>query len=485
MRILYLDVDTTRADHLGCYGYHRNTTPNLDRIAAEGVRFENCYVSDAPCLPSRASMFTGQFGIHTGVVNHGGLQADLRPMGRERGFQTRWQRPEFIELLRGRGIYPVSFSPFAERHSAWWFYAGWHEMVNTGYCGSERADQIVPLALDWIDRNAERPDWMLHINIWDPHTVYRTPQEFGDPFADEPLAGWYTEELRQQQWNSFGPGTPQEPGGSYGAPTPPGHPRQPSQIASMDDYRTWVNGYDTGIRYADEWCGRVLNALADKGVLDDTIVIMTSDHGENMGELGVIGDHATADHITSRVPMIVRYPGMPGGRVDKGLYNQCDIAATLVELLGGEVPACWDGRSYADAFRKGTDGGREYVVFSQMAWSCMRSVRWGDNLFCRTWDTGLKNLREKMVFDLAADPHELNDLAPSRQDLVDHGSRLLEEWTTEMLAGRPYGDPLWEVLREGGPFHTRSSLEKYAKRLRETGRKQHAEFLEAHPNGLA
>ena len=85
MRILYLDIDTLRADHLGCYGYLRNTSPNIDRLAAGGVRLESCYVSDAPCLPSRASMFTGRFGIHTGVVNHGGLCADLRPIGRSRG----------------------------------------------------------------------------------------------------------------------------------------------------------------------------------------------------------------------------------------------------------------------------------------------------------------------------------------------------------------------------------------------------------------
>jgi len=79
MRILYYDIDTLRADHLRCYGYLRDTSPNIDRLAGEGVRFEHCYVSDAPCLPSRASMFTGRFGIHTGVVNHGGLAADIRP----------------------------------------------------------------------------------------------------------------------------------------------------------------------------------------------------------------------------------------------------------------------------------------------------------------------------------------------------------------------------------------------------------------------
>ena len=77
MRILYIDIDSLRHDHLQCYGYHRNTAPNIDRIADEGVRFDNLYVSDAPCLPSRTALITGRFGIHTGVCNHHGTAADM------------------------------------------------------------------------------------------------------------------------------------------------------------------------------------------------------------------------------------------------------------------------------------------------------------------------------------------------------------------------------------------------------------------------
>ena len=67
MRILYIDIDSQRPDHLGCYGYHCNTSPNIDRIASQGVRFDNYYVSDAPCLPSRTAMWSGRFGIHNGA----------------------------------------------------------------------------------------------------------------------------------------------------------------------------------------------------------------------------------------------------------------------------------------------------------------------------------------------------------------------------------------------------------------------------------
>ena len=377
----------------------------------------------------------------------------------------------------------MSFSPFAERHSAWWFCAGWREQHNTGKGGNEIADDVAPGAIEWIRGNARRDNWLLHVNLWDPHTAYRTPEAFGNPFENEPLEGWYTEERRRRQWEGFGPGGPQEPGGGYGRFQ--GVPRQPAQIASLADYKRHIDGYDTGILYADTWCGRILNALADEGVLDDTVIVITSDHGENQGELGVIGDHATADHITSRVPMVVRWPGLPGPRADTGLHNQVDVAATMVELLGGEVPPHWDGRSFAAALRQGRSDGRPYVVFGQMCWSCMRGVRWDDHVFLRTYHTGLKDLPARMLFDVARDPHETHDLAPSQPSLADRGQALLETWTAAMMAGSPpASDPLWTVLREGGPYHTRNELAFYCDRLRDTGRAHHAEFLQKHPTGI-
>jgi arylsulfatase A-like enzyme len=357
-------------------------------------------------------------------------------------------------------------------------------MTNTGKSGNESAEEVVPQALDWIERRGKEDNWLLHVNIWDPHTAYRAPEEFGNPFADAPVEDWYTEELRQRQWEGFGPGGPQEPAGNYGDFD--GTPRQPAQIRSMDEYKQWIDGYDCGIAYADHWCGRILEALEDQGVLDETIILVTSDHGENMGELGVIGDHALADHITNRVPMILRVPGMDGGRADAGLHYQNDIAATLIELLGGEVPGHWDGVSFADALKAGRQAGRDDLVVSQMCWSCMRSVRWDDWMLLRSYHTGLKDLREVMLFNVADDPHELNDLADSRPEVVHEGLARLERWTTEMMRTSEYvEDPLWTVMSEGGPYHTRDRLARYAQRLRQTGRDKHAQFLEAHPTGLA
>ena len=379
--------------------------------------------------------------------------------------------------MRALGFHTVSISPFAERHSAWWFYHGFNEMYNTGKRGNEIADDITPVALDWIERNAERDNWFLHINYWDPHTPYRTPLSYGEPFKDSPPPAWYTEDIRRAHYEGYGPHSAREPSGwERGSKWE----RMPAEIASLDDYKKWIDGYDTGIRYMDDHIGQILDALSHKGVLDETIIIISADHGENQGELNIYGDHHTADHCTSRVPLIIRYPGMPGGRVDRGLYYQLDMAATIIELLGGELPHRWDARSFAEAFRRGEEDGREFLVISQCAWSCQRAVRYKQWLMIRTYHDGFHDFPPYMLFDIETDPHETTNLASTHEDVVNECTRLLEAWHAEMMAHSDSQiDPLWTVMREGGPFHVRGRLEQYCKYLRETGRAHHAEALEA------
>ena len=93
MRILYLDLDALNPSHLSCYGYHRQTSPTIDDVAAEGLLCNNVYTCDAPCLPSRTAFYQGRYGIQTGVVGHGGTAADPKRQGRLRGFHVRCRRP--------------------------------------------------------------------------------------------------------------------------------------------------------------------------------------------------------------------------------------------------------------------------------------------------------------------------------------------------------------------------------------------------------
>ncbi len=469
MRVLMLDLDTLRPDHLGCYGYARNTSPCIDSIARGGVRFNNWFCSDAPCLPSRAALMTGQFGIRSGVVGHGGTGADLRIDGPERGFCDRHLAECLPTIFRDSGFRTVTISPFAERHSAWWFYAGFNEMHNTGKRGMESAEEITPAVLKWIKANAKEDNWFLHINYWDPHTPYRAPAEFGDPFAADPLPEWITPDVLERHRAKVGPHSAREIN-MYDANTNPLYPRHPGEITDMDDLRRMIDGYDCGVRYMDSHIETILNALAEEGITDDLAIIVTSDHGENLGELGIYGEHATADYATCHVPMIIRWPGGMRGHVDDALHYNLDLAPTLAALLGRAVSPNWDGCSCADSVLHGGRSGRDWLVLSQCAHVCQRSVLRWPWLYVRTYHDGFHLFPEEALFDLQSDPYEQLDIAAQHPEQVEAAREILSQWREDQLQKSQQGDPLDTVIIEGGPFHAKGQLAAYCQWLERTGR---------------
>ncbi|HPJ20798.1 MAG TPA: sulfatase [Clostridia bacterium] len=485
MRILFLDLDTLRPDHLGCYGYHRNTSPNIDSIAGEGVVFDNYYTPNAPCLPSRAALVSGKFGIISGTINHGGEAADMDKQGSDRSFRSEIGTESLFCMLREAGFRTVSISPFAERHSAFWFSAGLNEMYNTGKGGMESAEEVTPVVMDWLQRNAKDDNWFLHINYWDPHGPYRAPDDFGNPFKDEPLPEWLTEDVLKAQENKTGPHSMLDIH-MYDADPWPDYPDYPGSISGMDSARIMMDGYDTGIRYMDGHIGGIINLLKESGVWEDTAVIVTSDHGENMGELGIWGEHATADTITPKIPMIIKWPGKMKGTRDAGLHYNLDLGPTLAELLGRNAMPSWQGRSYAGAVESGEDSGRSELILEQCAHVCQRSVRFDEWLYIRTYHDGYHLFPKEMLFNVKEDPHELKDLAKDKPDVCREAVWRLQNWHDEMMALRSDSkDPLWSVMHEGGPFHARGFMKKYLDRLRETGRVSGIEELvRRHPKEM-
>ncbi|MDH4170825.1 MAG: sulfatase [Acidimicrobiia bacterium] len=482
MRFIYIDIDTLRADHLGCYGYHRTTSPHIDAIAAEGVRFDNVYASDVPCLPSRTALATGMFGIRNGVINHGGVAADLRTEGPRRAFIGAVAANSWASRFYYAGWHTASISSFPFRHSASWWNHGFMEAMNLMRgMGGERADQVLPGALDWLDRRGANDNWFLHLHLWDPHTPYNTPAEYGNPFEGDLPPAWHTEEIRQRNWDWAGPHSAQEPWGFTPDEWGPPPARQPWHADSMEAVKGIFDGYDVGIRYADDAVGTIMDKLDDLGVLDDTAVLISSDHGEAFGELGVYADHQGADQATCHIPAILRWPGL-APRSYSGLHYQLDVAATVVDLAGIKVPSrWWSGQSAKDALAAGTDVGREALVLSQGAWSCQRGVRWGDHLYLRTWHDGYHpHWADDMLFDVASDPHEIADLAGADPQRVAEGRSILQTWTAQQLelGLGDKRDPMDIVLAEGGPYHTRGHLPAYLSRLRATGRNRWADVLE-------
>lgn len=490
--ILYIDIDSLRPDHLGCHGYARPTSPCIDALAAESVIHTRCYATDAPCMPSRTALFSGRNGLRTGVMNHGGALADPVPEGVRREFKSAWARDALPQQFRNLGYHTASASSFSERHSAFHFNAGFNEVFNSGQWGMETADAVVPWALDWLGRRASADSpWMLHLNLWDPHTPYRTPAGHAPDFPPPPALAWHTEEVRRRHWAGSGPRGAQDtfgwiPGrdGNIGS-----YPLQPARIDSQAAFVRFIDGYDRGVHYADHHVGLVIARLSTLGLLDNTIVIVSSDHGENLGELNIYGDHQTADHITARVPLIVRDPtrpraagAAPGPEVNHALLHPGDYFAGLLRRLGASVPASW---VFRDVLAEAPGVGREFLVTSQMAWTAQRGVVFGDHLYLRTYHDGWHDWPGEMLFNLVADPHETTDLAAAEPALVERARNHLETWLAEELRHAPFAaDPVGTVLAEGGPYHVRGTRDAYLARLRETGRGEIAGRLAArHPAG--
>lgn len=485
MRILYIDIDSLRPKHLGCYGYHRPTSPKIDEIAAKGVTIQNLYATDTPCLPSRTAFFSGKFGTTTGVVNHGGQCAELPHEGLNRHFRSPFAESTLGSLFTRSGYHTCMISPFPRRHSAYPVTYGFHETHDTGKGGLENADEIYPVVENWLKANGTKENWFLHVNFWDPHTPYDTPEQFGNPFADHDITNWLTQDLIDQQRASFGPHSAREVP-DITPDLPPIWRWGVGEIKNLQDAKTHIDGYDTGVLYADLYVGKIMSLLQELGIQEETAVIITADHGENLGELNVWGDHQTADEWTNHIPGVIYWPGVTDaakGTTQNNFHYNIDLAATIVDLAsdkGQELTknAGWQGESFASVF-KGQPGGRNEVYLSQGAWSCQRSVRWGDYIYIQTTHTGMKDFPADMLFNLAEDPHETNNLAPTNPELVKQAKAKLTNWFADKYAQCPYGDPFETVIKEGGPLHARvSEQQAYLKRLRETGRAHHADWLE-------
>lgn len=476
MRVIMFDIDTLRADHMGCYGYGRNTTPVMDEIAREGVRFDNYYCPNAPCLPSRASLTSGQYGVHNGILGHGGTAADLRLQGRSRSFTDECSENGLFMQFRRAGLHTVSFSTFAERHSAWWFNAGFNECFNVGNRGGESAEMVTPHVLDWLERNGRKDNWMLHVHYWDPHTPYRTPADYKSCFKEDDLPDdWITEEIFEEHLRHIGPHGANEIN-MWNDDTFKQWPKHPGKLQNLAEAKHFMNLYDDGVRYTDDNIGQIISWMKNNILYDeDLAIIITADHGEDIGEFGVYGEHGMADEPVCRIPMIIRWPGMQKGTVAEGFHDNVDLLPTIQELLGTSM-VTWDGYrydgvSYAQTLKDGKDCSKPYVVLSQCAHVCQRSVRFEDYIYIRTVHGGYHLLPDEMLFDIKKDPHQQHNLAEECPELCAKGAKMILDWNDEMMKNSRYdADPMWTVMREGGPEHCRGHLQSYIERLKGTPR---------------
>lgn len=312
--VLLISIDSLRADRLGCQGNRRRTSPALDRLAARGTRFARTYAPASWTLPSHATLLSG-----TTQVRHGAVAPD-RPI--RDGVETLATRLA-AKGYRTRGVFS---GPFLE--ARYGFDRGFDEYVSCeGYdpaapnalnlSHSTRTSECVRERVTKWSRTRDDAPFFWFVHLWDVHYDYVPPARYVRRF-DPDYAG------RLDGRNILGNGFP--------------------ATASHRDIAHLLACYDGELRWVDDTIARMLHDMQRAGRLDDTLVVVTADHGDEFHEHGSKTHRKTVYTESVHVPLILAGPGVPRGRVIETPVGLVDVAATVLDLLG--LPATrMDGRS--------------------------------------------------------------------------------------------------------------------------------------------
>jgi arylsulfatase A-like enzyme len=430
VNVLFVTLDEFRGDCLSAAGHPVVETPTLDRLAAEGVRFASHFSQAAPCAPGRASLYTGMYQMNHRVVANGAPLEDrfdnVARMARRAGYApalfgytdqgvdpSTVSDPSDPSLDTYEGVLP-GFDPVLPLDGR---FLGWLARLEELGFGTltapdalrsepERPAEYSASAflsdglIDWIDR--QDAPWFAHASYFRPHYPYAAAGEYATRYAPEEV-------------------------GDALAPLPGLHPlydlalgiglvRAPSEPGELARLRAQYFGM---VAEVDHQLGRVVEHLRAAGQLDDTLVVVTSDHGEQLGDHGLIWKLGFFEE-SYRIPCIVRYPGLAGaaGRVVTEFTEGVDVLPTLAQLLGQEVPLQCDGESLAPFLGGGTPERWRTAAHYEWDW---RDMAMGPTRTSGGRDAGLERYNLAvgrddthayvqfadgtwLCFDLAADP---------------------------------------------------------------------------------
>lgn len=360
--------------------------------------------------------------------------------------------------LRNHGFKTVAFSTFHERHCAWWYCDGWEEIHTfSRKRGNETAEEGSNPCLEWFRRFGAQDNWFMHFHLWDAHCYYRVPQTWLDKFKSEPGPQWPDQDEIDRQFDKmYGPHTARH---LFWTPVQQ-EPNMPQQIKTVADLKWLVDGYDGSIAYADHHVGLLFQELERLGVLDDTAIVVSADHGDSFGEHGQYMDHGIANEAVHNIPLIIRWPGMKGRGPIDGLLYHLDLNPTLCELLNIDIPPRWDGLSCAPAVRGDAFGGRPYLVMDHGIYTLSRAVRTPDWSMMRMLHPGTYPYTDEVyLYNMTNDPHQATNIASERGDKVMEMDHLLCAWRQEQITHGGGPDPLEEAVAYG-PFHYHSPKER-------------------------
>ncbi len=393
LNVVLISLNALRADHLAAYGYGKETAPNISRLASEGALFEHAAAQSHWTLSSLASLFTSKYVHSHGVYGRGQKLAPgettLAAVLKEAGYRT----AAFTGGLDMSGLYGLSkgFEVYFD---------------DTGKKPMGSFKEIMPRALDWLAaRRGEK--FFLFLDSYDIHPPFDKPWPGGkEPGYSGSLKG---KSLSYDFLRGFKDGT----------------------LRLTGEDLAYINSrYDAGITYSDGFVGGLLAKLDELGLSSSTVVILTSEHGEELGERGSFDRFGQGNLYEEavRVPLVIRDPRTPGGARIAAQAQLIDLMPTVLDILGLKVPSGAQGASLLPLLSgaAGKDFNRYVYAEAGPGKWMIRSGGW--KLIC---DSGKYSL-----FDLVNDKAEKRDLAAAKPDMVYSLAQKLVKWRRATRTGR-------------------------------------------------
>ena len=475
--LLFIITDQQRWDSLPCYGLDFMQTPALDRLAREGMVFDNCVTPSPVCVPYRATMMCGQYPATTGVLGNGQWLPDTSVTWPER-FGAAGIRTAAIgkmhftpwDLMAGfderiiaedkRHVYlPDDHVKFLRAHGMERFHPtekpGYFENLGASVTPRPRKFHIDAFvgdqAASWIQKNGKDP-FAIWVSFPGPHDPYDPPEEMASMYYDAPIP----EPI----------GSPEELAGK-----PPAQRRRNSGSLNNSMYRIdpsqttpeirrrWRAHYYANISLIDGGIGKMLDALESVGALDDTLIVFNSDHGDALGDHGLCYKSFFYNAMV-HTPLLIRGPGVPRGRRCPALVNAIDLVPLFYRACGIAPPDTLEGVDITPLFRDPTATVQD-AVFSEISGRAM--VQTARHKYAHYSD-GVGEL-----YDLQTDPDELTNLAGRPEYAAverDLRGRLLQHWLSHFpYQTRPISHPQHPARRwledayrkhreSGGDIHT-------------------------------
>ncbi|MEM9557781.1 MAG: sulfatase [Acidobacteriota bacterium] len=427
--LLLITIDTLRADRLSAYGHERQTSPTLDRLAAEGVRFERAAVQWPKTGPSFASMFTSTYPSQNGIVRHVGIELPcafrmLAEELRAAGYST--HAVVSNGAVASELHYDQGFDTYVET---------WKVEPTPSGPDPSTAGGVTDLAIRAVEDFADGAPYFLWVHYLDPHFPYTAPGDYLDLYVDdeyfEPVREIQVADNPDQQMVQLG---------------------YSRVLSGRTDLGFYLARYDSEIAYTDAEVDRLLEALGGRGLLDDTLTAVTSDHGESLGEHHYYFDHGRFGFQTClHVPLIVHAPERLEPRVVDRPVELVDLAPTLLEAAGVALPdGRWaQGRSLWPLLRgEARDADEHQLAFSEAGvahnrrWQHVVQSSEHKLIYTRAKQEQqfIGGIGDQLVlYDLRSDPGETRNVAGEQPVVFEDLRRRL--WT--QVNAEPF-----EVLRE-------------------------------------